>query len=137
MGQHSGCVLVVVQDDRVGLIMLGFFAALQTLPVCRLCVHTQATHITATRVWPADLQGNAAEAMSLYLQLSKLGPAAGTTSSAALAKLARAAAASGDAAAIQVLQKQLPGKGPWLVVLELHAWAACSAPGRTVAVGLV
>jgi hypothetical protein len=48
--------------------------------------------------------------MSLYLQLSKLGPAAGTTSSAALAKLARAAAAADDADAILVLQKQLPGE---------------------------
>jgi hypothetical protein len=47
--------------------------------------------------------------MSLYLQLSKLGPAAGGTSSAALAKLARAAAAGGDDAATQALQKQLPG----------------------------
>ena len=55
-------------------------------------------------------QGNASEAMALYLQLSKLGPAAGTTSSAALAKLARAAAAAGDAHAIQLLQKQLPGE---------------------------
>jgi hypothetical protein len=48
--------------------------------------------------------------MSLYLQLSKLGPAAGTTSSAALAKLARAAAAADDTDAIQLLQKQLPGE---------------------------
>ena len=48
--------------------------------------------------------------MALYLQLSKLGPAAGTTSSAALAKLARAAAAADDTAAIQLLQKQLPGE---------------------------
>lgn len=48
--------------------------------------------------------------MQLYLQLSKLGSSAGTTSSAALAKLARAAAAAGDTDAIQLLQKQLPGK---------------------------
>jgi hypothetical protein len=60
-------------------------------------------------------QGHASEAMSLYLQLSKLGPSTGSTSSAALAKLARAAAAEGDAQAIQLLQKQLPGE------LDLHS----------------
>lgn len=67
------------------------------------CVPFPSLHTVA-------LQGNASEAMQLYLQLSKLGPAAGTTSSAALAKLARAAAAADDADAIQVLQKQLPGE---------------------------
>lgn len=74
-------------------------------------------------------EGHASEAMTLYLQLSKLGPAAGTTSSAALAKLARAAAAAGDADAIQLLQKQLPaayvklGQGLDLDALEAAATA--------------
>eukprot|EP00878_Enallax_costatus_P023322 GHUV01024796.1.p1 GENE.GHUV01024796.1~~GHUV01024796.1.p1 ORF type:complete len:527 (+),score=199.75 GHUV01024796.1:936-2516(+) len=53
-------------------------------------------------------QGKAGDAMSLYQQLSKLSGGATSTSSAALAKLARAAAAAGDLDAVAVLQKQLP-----------------------------
>jgi hypothetical protein len=55
-------------------------------------------------------QGAAADAMALYQQLSKLGGAGSTTSAAAMAQLARAAAVSGDAAAVAALQKQLPGE---------------------------
>lgn len=55
-------------------------------------------------------QGAAGDAMALYQQLSKLGGAGSTTSAAAMAQLARAAAASGDAEAVAVLRKQLPGE---------------------------
>lgn len=52
-------------------------------PHCMYCTVLQCTPRSHS------LQGNASEAMQLYLQLSKLGPAAGTTSSAALSCTSR------------------------------------------------
>jgi len=52
--------------------------------------------------------GKAAEAMALYLQLSKLGLAGDVAGAATLAKLVRAAAVKGDSKAIAQLQQELP-----------------------------
>ena len=69
--------------------------------------------------------GKAAEAMALYLQLSKLGLAGDVAGAATLAKLVRAAAVKGDSNAIAQLQQELPGEG------EEKGEGRCLSRGKT------